>query len=294
MSSWVGFCLYVASGVILQDCRKPNPSPQSSSNLEFMMAAMKAVGKKHVIARHFAAQLELEIDTNRNDRMNMVNKIYDIKNHSHIDGSLAEEDENICIFPRTFRRRVTRAPENNSSRNSIDTGISTTTSINANTPPQTTNTAQTQIDVSQATSTIFAPLTANLPSNPNPQPQSFQPPNFLSNLQSFTQGTQDSGSESLDNTDFSWPPTGNTPSSDSSTSNIPYRNTKSGVTPPDLNSNGNGNGNTNTNPNWIFDPDATRFTVDPLALNVRNGNTESELRDNELLNSLLNGAPVSF
>ena len=56
----MGFCLYVASGVFIQDLvHKPNP--QSKSNLEFLLAAMKAIGRRHSITRHFSAQVELDI-----------------------------------------------------------------------------------------------------------------------------------------------------------------------------------------------------------------------------------------
>ncbi|KAA8563937.1 hypothetical protein EYC84_011942 [Monilinia fructicola] len=193
MSSWIGFCLYVASGVILQDVRKDKPNPQSASNLEFMVAAMKAVGKKHVIAKHFAAQLELEIGTQGIDRLDFANALYKLHNTA---SSAVDDDEFWSTYP-------TAAPHQ-------------------------------QLD---------------------------------------------SGSETID-TDFSWPPTGNTPSSDSSSSNTayPFRTTKAPYV-------------TDSNGNWIFDPNATRFTMDPLALNVTDRDVDNNLQDNELLNNLLNSAP---
>ncbi|ESZ92849.1 fungal specific transcription factor domain-containing protein [Sclerotinia borealis F-4128] len=247
MSSWIGFCLYVASGVILHDARKDRPNPQSASNLEFMMSAMKAVGKKHVIARHFAAQLELEIETQGLDRMNMVNTIYKL----HSVGSSVVDDADLCGFPRVFRRR---AQKNDSSRSSID--ISQTPLVSTITPPQ--NTQQSRVDaISQAAPVGFA--VANFPPNTHRQP--------------------DSGSETIDS-EFSWPVTEKTPSADSSASNTAYsyRNAKPSFP---IGSNGN----------WTFNPDATRFAVDPSTLNVTNKDADNNLQENELLNDLLNGVP---
>ncbi|KAF7944121.1 hypothetical protein EAE96_010530 [Botrytis aclada] len=245
MNSWIGFCLYIASGVILQDTRKDRPHPQSASNLEFMLSAMKAVGKKHMISRHFTAQLELEIKTGRVDRNDMANSLCDLHNSPEVD------DPNICVFPNTFRRKV---PKNESSRSSIDTGQ--TKSISANTPPQATQ--QTTYEAFSKVTPAWT-STANFPPQPNQQ--------------------VDSGSETID-TDFNWPPTGNTPSSESSTSNTTYAYRSSKTT----------DSNSNLNSNWIFDPEATRHLIDPLALNGLNGDIGNEVQDNVLLNDLLNGA----
>ena len=62
MNSWMGFCLYVASGVFIQDQRSGDGSSQSKANLEFLLAAMKAIGNRHSITNHFTAQLELDIE----------------------------------------------------------------------------------------------------------------------------------------------------------------------------------------------------------------------------------------
>ncbi|CAD6444977.1 262de15b-b350-4c43-8cdc-7ee8756edd8a [Sclerotinia trifoliorum] len=246
MTSWVGHCLYVASGVFLQDSRKDKPSPQSSSNLEFMMSALKAVGKKHLIARHFAVQLELEIKTRRTDRVNNASTF----SNSCKSGSLIEDDGDLCLFPRSYNRK---APKNDSSRSSIDIGQSRI--ISSNTPPQTTQQPQLEA-ISQVTSAGYA--ATNFPQQLHQQP--------------------DSGGETID-TDFSWPLAGNTPSSDSSTSNAtyPYRNSKS-------------TNLTDSSENWIFDSGATRFPLDALSLNIssRERDMENSLPDNEILNSLIN------
>lgn len=63
MHSWMGFCLYVAAGVFIQDLRSEQKNLQSLTHLEFLISAMKAVGRKHMIAQNFVAQLELDIET---------------------------------------------------------------------------------------------------------------------------------------------------------------------------------------------------------------------------------------
>lgn len=252
ITSWVGYCLYIASGVFLQDLRKDKPSPQSSSNLEFMMSALKAVGKKHLIARHFAVQLELEIKTRKTDHVKVSNTFP----KSCPSGPSISDDGDLCPFPRSFNQK---APRNESSRSSID--ISQSRITTSNTPPQTTQQPQLET-ISQAT------------------PTGYSATNFSQQLHQ----QPDSGSETID-TDFSWPLAGNTPSSDSSTSNAtyPYRNSKSANL-------------TDSNGNWIFDPDPTRFTMDPLSLNMSNRERDMEngLPDNEVLNSLINSTNVPW
>ena len=63
MNSWMGFCLYVAAGVFIQDQRGNEGKPQSITNLEFLLAAMKAIGNRHSITNHFTAQLEIDIES---------------------------------------------------------------------------------------------------------------------------------------------------------------------------------------------------------------------------------------
>ncbi|TVY75878.1 Citrinin biosynthesis transcriptional activator ctnR [Lachnellula suecica] len=61
MNSWIGFCLYVAAGVFLSNTKSEDAHPQSIANLEFLLAAMRALSKRHPITTHFVAQLELDI-----------------------------------------------------------------------------------------------------------------------------------------------------------------------------------------------------------------------------------------
>lgn len=62
MNSWMGFCLYIAAGVFIQDQRSESRSSTSMSNLEFLLAAMKAIGNRHSITIHFTTQVELDIE----------------------------------------------------------------------------------------------------------------------------------------------------------------------------------------------------------------------------------------
>lgn len=61
MNAWMGFCLYVAAGVFIQDQRRTNQNPHSKDNLEFIVAAMKAMGNRHTITQHFLAQVEIDV-----------------------------------------------------------------------------------------------------------------------------------------------------------------------------------------------------------------------------------------
>jgi hypothetical protein len=52
----------VAAGVLVQD-KKLDPNRATSlNNLDFLLNAMRALGKKHTITNHFTAQLELDIE----------------------------------------------------------------------------------------------------------------------------------------------------------------------------------------------------------------------------------------
>ncbi|KAE9367686.1 hypothetical protein N431DRAFT_444787 [Stipitochalara longipes BDJ] len=62
MSSWMGFCLYVAGGIFIQDLKSERPRSRSSTDLEFLVLAMRAIGTKHSITNHFTAQLELDMN----------------------------------------------------------------------------------------------------------------------------------------------------------------------------------------------------------------------------------------
>lgn len=62
MNSWMGFCLYIAGSVFVQDQKSEDRHPQSIENLEFLIAAMKAIGIRHSVTKHFLAQLELDIE----------------------------------------------------------------------------------------------------------------------------------------------------------------------------------------------------------------------------------------
>lgn len=59
----MGFCLYVAAGIFIQDQRGDKGNAQSITNLEFILAAMKAIGNRHSITNHFTAQLEIDIES---------------------------------------------------------------------------------------------------------------------------------------------------------------------------------------------------------------------------------------
>ena len=62
MDAWMGFCLYIAGGVFIHDQKSDRPHPNNIANLEFLLAALRAIGRRHSITNHFTAQLELDLD----------------------------------------------------------------------------------------------------------------------------------------------------------------------------------------------------------------------------------------
>jgi hypothetical protein len=62
MNPWTGFCLYAAVTVFIQNEKEEDKSPSNLSNLEFLLAAMKAIGNRHTITTYFADQVEHDIE----------------------------------------------------------------------------------------------------------------------------------------------------------------------------------------------------------------------------------------
>ena len=63
MHAWMGLCLYIAASVFVQDLRSEEPDTQSMPTLDFLLAAMKAIGNRHSVTKCFAARLELDIES---------------------------------------------------------------------------------------------------------------------------------------------------------------------------------------------------------------------------------------
>lgn len=55
-------CLYIAARVFIEYTKSDESRIISVSNLEFIVNVMLALGKRHSIVRHFAAQLEFDIE----------------------------------------------------------------------------------------------------------------------------------------------------------------------------------------------------------------------------------------
>ncbi|KAI1003466.1 hypothetical protein K3495_g4741 [Podosphaera aphanis] len=62
MVPWVGFCLYVAAGIFINDLKSESPSANSLSNLEQILHAMRDIGAHHTITKGFLTQCELDIE----------------------------------------------------------------------------------------------------------------------------------------------------------------------------------------------------------------------------------------
>ena len=86
----MGFCLYVACGVFIQDLRNDQTSFQSKANLEFLVSAMRAFGKTHSITAHFTAQVELDIENSsfRKDGVEQKTGTFSDKVYMSIPGSI--------------------------------------------------------------------------------------------------------------------------------------------------------------------------------------------------------------
>lgn len=63
MVPWVGFCLYVAAGIFLEDLKADSPNPHSLSNLDQILNAMRAIAAHHSITKGFLTQCELDIES---------------------------------------------------------------------------------------------------------------------------------------------------------------------------------------------------------------------------------------
>jgi hypothetical protein len=58
----VSFNLYVATGVLIEGCHSPENSQESRSNLDFLLTAIQAIGRKHIITHAFVAQLKIDLE----------------------------------------------------------------------------------------------------------------------------------------------------------------------------------------------------------------------------------------
>lgn len=62
MNPWTGFSLYAAATIFVQNEKEADKCASNMANLEFLLAAMKAIGKRHTITTYFANQLEADIE----------------------------------------------------------------------------------------------------------------------------------------------------------------------------------------------------------------------------------------
>lgn len=67
MNAWASFCLYVAAKVLIQGSKDPETRQQSRSNLDFLIAVLLAMGRKHSITESFLFQLQTDIENSHLD-----------------------------------------------------------------------------------------------------------------------------------------------------------------------------------------------------------------------------------
>jgi len=63
MNAWVSFNLYIATGVLIEGCQSPETSQESRSNLDFLLTALQAIGRTHVVTQAFIAQLKIDLES---------------------------------------------------------------------------------------------------------------------------------------------------------------------------------------------------------------------------------------
>ncbi|RKF71198.1 Citrinin biosynthesis transcriptional activator mrl3 [Golovinomyces cichoracearum] len=63
MVPWVGFCLYVAAGIFLEDIKTDTPNPRSFSNFDKILNAMRVLSTHHSLIKSFLTQCELDMDS---------------------------------------------------------------------------------------------------------------------------------------------------------------------------------------------------------------------------------------
>lgn len=66
--------LYCAAMVFIYQC-KDEPTPQRIDNLDFIISAMDAIGREHIITRAFLKQLLLDLDRNNITQITRVPKL---------------------------------------------------------------------------------------------------------------------------------------------------------------------------------------------------------------------------
>ena len=62
MNTWLSFNLYVAAGVLIDGCHSPETSQESRSNLDFLLTALQAIERKHIVTQAFTAQLKIDLE----------------------------------------------------------------------------------------------------------------------------------------------------------------------------------------------------------------------------------------
>lgn len=63
MNSWVAFNLYIATGVLIEGCHSPETWQESRDNLDFLLTALQAIGRKYFVTQAFIAQLKIDLES---------------------------------------------------------------------------------------------------------------------------------------------------------------------------------------------------------------------------------------
>ncbi|ORY69851.1 uncharacterized protein BCR38DRAFT_420234 [Pseudomassariella vexata] len=94
-SSLAALSLYCAASVYIYQCKDTQPSPTNIGNLDFIISAMDAIGRAHVITRAFLKQLILDIDRNG------IRHFVKLRKPDYLGPSIAVGSHNIPLLVRS-------------------------------------------------------------------------------------------------------------------------------------------------------------------------------------------------
>jgi hypothetical protein len=133
MNTWVSFNLYVATGVLIEGCHSPETSQESQSNLDFLLTALQAIGRKHIVTQAFMAQLKIDLEIAGISNLFGEIDVSHTKDHLHSSMLIyTQKRKNVftmgapAIDARSFKNRVAEFSADVLNQSIFSTGISRT------------------------------------------------------------------------------------------------------------------------------------------------------------------------
>ncbi|KAH8195085.1 hypothetical protein TruAng_010742 [Truncatella angustata] len=103
-SPMAAVALYCAASVFIYQC-KANPSPKNIDNLDFIVVAMEAIGREHIITRAFLKQLLVDIELNNITQIGRPPSVDDMPN------TITVGNHRIPLLARTHINRHSSRPQ---------------------------------------------------------------------------------------------------------------------------------------------------------------------------------------